>query len=80
MENIIKRSKNGNIKMVAGDSYHAMVQGKTLLKLRDTGNGVVVKFPSVTSIMQDNYVCLDYDEAQMLYLALRRYYRDEAKD
>lgn len=44
--------------------------GSIACSLRDTGNGYIVKFPAHSSTHQDNYVCLDYDEARTLVLAL----------
>ena len=39
--------------------------------LTDTQNGYICKFPSFNSVSQDYYVCLDYAQAEYLYLALK---------
>jgi len=63
-ENVIK------IKAVSGYCQDV----NTLLKLKDTGNGFIAKIPSYGSQQQDNYICLDYSEADFLYKALQVYY------
>ena len=55
-----------------GAGFAEDVQGKTLCKMKDTGNGFITKFPSFSSVMQDYYVCLDYAQAADLYKALRK--------
>ena len=39
--------------------------------LTDTQNGYICKFPSFNSVSQDYYVCLDYSQAEYLYLVLK---------
>ena len=39
--------------------------------LTDTQNGYICKFPSLNSVNQDYYVCLDYAQAEYLYLVLK---------
>ena len=39
--------------------------------LTDTQNGYICKFPSFNSVSQDYYVCLDYAQAEYLYLVLK---------
>ena len=46
------------------------VRGKTLCKLKSTGNGYIAKFPSHASTYQDYYVCLDPAQASDLLKAL----------
>jgi hypothetical protein len=43
---------------------------KELLTLTDTGNGLVSLYHSCASYKQDNYICLDYAEAEYLYYAI----------
>ncbi len=38
-----------------------------LADIDNTGNGYIFKFPSYSSMEQDNYVCLDYSEAEYIY-------------
>ena len=47
---------------------------ETVAKLKDTGNGLVIKFPACSSVAQDNYICLDYAEASYAYELLRKHY------
>lgn len=42
-----------------------------LARIEDTGNGYICKFYSYQSTRQDNYICLDYDEAEYLLEALK---------
>lgn len=57
------------VKVLSGEGY-SIPKLSTLASLKDTGNGFIVKFPSHSSVRQDNYVCLDYAEADYLYKAL----------
>ncbi len=41
-----------------------------LAKLTDTGKGYIVKFKNYSSVSQDNYVCIDYAQADELYKLL----------
>lgn len=41
-----------------------------LAKLTDTGNGYIVKFKNYSSVSQDNYICIDYTQANELYKLL----------
>ena len=61
--------KGNNIKLIAGAGYSK--PGNVLLKLTETGNGIICKFPSWTSVEQDYYVCLDYSQAEYLKKALQ---------
>lgn len=51
-------------------NWNAHMDGKTLCKLKSTGNGYIAKFPAHTSMYQDYYVCLDYAQASDLLKAL----------
>ena len=44
--------------------------GNLRVQLTDTGNGYIAFFPSNTSTRQDYYICMDYDQARDLVLAL----------
>ncbi len=61
----------GNVVKVKASIGYAIPEESTLLKMTDTGNGYICKFPAYSSCYQDNYICLDYDEAEYLYLALK---------
>ncbi len=65
-EVITKKGKT--IRIRAAKDYWE--DGKSLLKLKNTGNGYIAKFPSDTSARQSQYICMDYEEAHLLWLAL----------
>jgi hypothetical protein len=54
--------------VVRGPGY--VRPGSLACELTNTGNGYIARFPAHSSIEQDKYVCLDYDEARNLVLAL----------
>jgi hypothetical protein len=68
----IKKTRSG-LKLVAGASYASHVCGKVLAKMKDTGNGFIFKIPSYGSTVQDNYICLDYAEADYIRQLLNQY-------
>ena len=43
---------------------------KNLCELKNTGNGYIAYFPTYTSVDQENYICMDYAEADYLLKAL----------
>ena len=45
---------------------------KPLLKVKDTGNGYICKFPSWLNSKQDHYVELDYCQAEYLKTVLNQ--------
>lgn len=48
-------------------------------KITNSGNGFICKFPSFSSVIQTHYVCLDYDQAECLRLALNALHKKERK-
>lgn len=60
--------KGDVLKIKSGEGYTQA--NKTLCKVKNTGNGYIFKFPTWNSIDQDNYVCIDYAEAEYMRLAL----------
>jgi len=62
------RSDGSLTQVVRGPGYCS--PGSVACELRDTGNGYIALFPAGNSFEQDKYVCLDYDEARSLALAL----------
>ena len=62
--------KQDKVKVIADGSYFPGIAGKALLVMKDTGNGYICRFPSFSSAKQDNYICLDYSEAEDLRVAL----------
>jgi len=72
-----KVTRKGNkVKITTGSDWAAHVQGKTLVKLTNTGNGYIAKFPAHVSHQQDNYVCLDYSHAYLLYQAMGEFKKE----
>jgi hypothetical protein len=61
-------TKGNKGKITAAAGYCAGVD--VLAKVTNTGNGYVFKFPAFSSMTQDNYVCLKYDEAEYIRLLL----------
>ena len=57
------------IKLISGEGYSQT--DRVLLKVTETGNGLICKFPSWSSIEQDYYVCLNYAQASYLKKALQ---------
>lgn len=70
MKTTIKK-KGDVVKLIADSGYTQ--PGRVLAKVTDSGNGFICKFPSWTSVRQDNYVCLGYDEAAYLLKALKHF-------
>jgi hypothetical protein len=52
----------------ANQGYSFAVEN--LCELKDTGNGYIAYFPTYSSVNQDNYICMDYSEADYLLKAL----------
>lgn len=59
----------------AGGGYNAGVD--VLCEIRNTGNGFIACFPSYSSSMQDNYICMGYDEADALRKLLTFIHKEE---
>jgi len=75
MKNKVTR-KGSSVEIIAGSAWQPAIQGKTLVKLENTGNGYIAKFPALTSSQQETYVCLDYSHAALLYQALREFKKE----
>ena len=54
-----------------GSMGYATDENEVEAILTDTQNGYICKFPSFNSVSQDYYVCLDYAQAEYLYLVLK---------
>ena len=54
--------------VIRGRGYNR--PGSIACEMDDTGNGFIARFPATSSTEQDYYVCLDYDQARNLVLAL----------
>jgi hypothetical protein len=68
------RSDGRVTRLVRGAGYVRF--GSIACELRDTGNGFIARFPAHGSTDQDKYVCLDYDDARNLVLALTPHAKD----
>lgn len=63
-EKITYDSDKGIAKISAASGYHSDI--KTLAKLKDTGNGYIIKFKSYSPVEQDSYICIGYGHADYL--------------
>lgn len=63
------KTKSG-YKLLSGDEY--TFRDKLLLKVKDTGNGYICKFPSWLNSKQDHYVELEYSQAEYLKKVLNQ--------
>jgi hypothetical protein len=70
----VKFTKKG-VKVYADGGYNHNVE--LLAHVRDTGNGFIARFPSYCSTAQDNYVCLDYSDAEHLRTALNALHKKD---
>ena len=66
---ILKTFTKTKIKLSALEGYSSHVD--KLAKLKDTGNGYVIKFYSYNTEKQDKVLKLDYDEAAYLLEMLK---------
>ncbi len=74
MEYSIKKKRNKVIiRAHQRGMWSSHVKGEILATVTDTENGYIAHFPSFSSAQQDNYVCLDYSEADYLLHALGRF-------
>jgi len=60
----IYKDDNGGYVLKAGAGYNSNVD--ILCTIDDTNNGYIAYIPSYSSSMQDNYICMDYSEADYL--------------
>jgi len=69
------RKKGDRVTVRAAGGY--LKHAEKLLIMTNTGNGFIAKFPSCSTAHQDNFVCLDYSEADYLWKALSCFYGAE---
>ena len=62
-----------SISLYATEGYSSDVD--LLANLRDTGNGYIMYIPAYNCTDQDNYICMDYSEADYLRKMLNYIYR-----
>lgn len=60
----IKHLEENVFVLQAGARYDSNVD--VLCRLTETGNGYIAYFPSYSPCIQDNYICMDYSEADNL--------------
>lgn len=73
LEDFVVRDGDQSVVM-AGQGYN--IKGDIRCHLKNTGNGYIAHFPSHSSSYQDNYVCMDYDQAQALVMALSAFKKE----
>lgn len=64
----------GTSKVIYGAGYHK--PGSVACEVKDTGNGFIARFPAGTSVQQDYFLCMDYDQARNLVIALEAFKKD----
>ena len=62
--------------LMAGKGYNSHVG--VLSSVKDTGNGYIFFFPSHSSTEQDNYVCVDYAEADYMRKLLSFLHKEQS--
>ena len=70
MTQITNKENVWKLKVSKDDPNHTIPTGSVLAKMTNTGNGYIFKFPAHSSVYQDNYVCIDYAEAEYIYKLL----------
>lgn len=63
------KTKSG-FKVISDAGY--AIKDKLLLKVKDTGNGYICRFPSWLNSKQDHYVELEYHQAEYLKTVLNQ--------
>jgi hypothetical protein len=71
MSHITNKENVWKLKVGKNDPNYTLPAESLLAKMTDTGNGYIFKFPSHSSVYQDHYVCIDYSEAEYIYLLLK---------
>lgn len=66
----VHKHPKGRTVTVLRKSGYGSHNGRDALCIQDTGNGLIARFPPVTSTEQDYFVCLDYSQARDLALGL----------
>lgn len=72
----MKIKRKGNVVRIKSDKSY-VENNRLLMKVTDTGNGFICFSPSWSSTYQDQYVCMDYAEAQYIYEALKLFGAEE---
>jgi hypothetical protein len=65
------KKKDDVVKIKSDASY--VEDNKLLMKITDTGNGFICHSPSWNCLDQDNYICMDYSQAHLIYVALKEF-------
>lgn len=69
------KTKGDVTKLLACSGYSPHVN--LLAKCTNTGNGYIFKFPSYSVVQQDNYICLDYCEAEYIMQIMNHLNKEE---
>lgn len=77
VERLIDDDNGCSYTLKAGGGYTTGVD--TLCHLTDTGNGYIAYFPTYSNTHQDNYICMDYSEADSLRKLLSYIHKKELK-
>jgi len=64
-----------NVAVVRGDGTYSQ-KNVPLVIVENTGNGYIARFRAHSAHRQDYYVCLDYDQAYELILALSAFKKE----
>lgn len=65
------KMKGDTLKVYSKEGY--TYSNRLLAKITDTGNGFIFKSKSWISTEQDNYLCMDYTEAELLLNMLKHF-------
>jgi hypothetical protein len=68
---------NETVSLYANGGYSSHVD--LLANLRDTGNGYIMYIPTYNCTDQENYICMDYSEADYLRKMLNYIHRKDNK-
>ena len=75
-ETVRKKGEVVTVRAAGGYLKHV----EKLLIMTNTGNGFISKFPACSIAEQDNFVCLDYSEAEYIWQALTCFYKNDHHD
>lgn len=70
--------KGDTLKVYSKEGY--TYSNRLLAKITDTGNGFIFKSKSWSRTEQDNYICMDYSEAELLLNMLKHFKFLEDRD
>ena len=71
-------SYKGTYKAMAVEGFDAEINA--LCRMKNTDNGLQIKFPNYSLFGLDKYITLEYDEAEYLYFVLKKYFIEEGTE